>query len=190
MWTHTSKPNAARHDCETHRPSSLPPEIRLRVVAVLCSVGFLPWLTSSASSTSSHAAAKMASSPCSCQNSISNERCGNSPRLPFFFVGWVHFHSLILVFSFQNIRPNGCFRLFHYSAINTSDSRGCEAQLPQRDHSVRDCADQPPGLGFRISSDFQRSHSRNDQSCKVAGNQAFNYDKQRGAERNGLRVPS
>ncbi len=26
---------------------------------------------------------------------------------------------------------------------------------------MRDCADQPPGLGFRISSDFQHSHSRN-----------------------------
>ena len=42
-------------------------------------MGFLPWLISSANSTISHAAAKMASSPCSCQNSMSKERSGN-PR--------------------------------------------------------------------------------------------------------------
>ena len=59
------------------RLPSLRPQIRLRVVAVLCSAGFLPFLTSSAGSTSSQAAAKIASSPCSCQNSISNERSGN-----------------------------------------------------------------------------------------------------------------
>ena len=38
---------------------------------------------------------------------------------------------------------------------------------------MRDCADQPPGLGFRISSDFQRSHSRNHQTIKRPGNQVF-----------------
>lgn len=43
---------------------------------------------------------------------------------------------------------------------------------------MRDCADQPPGLGFRISSDFQRSHSRNDHAinrpetrCSIEGKQ-------------------
>jgi len=59
--------------------SRTPPQTRLRVVAVLCSVGFLPWLVSSANSTNSHAAAKMASSPCSCQNAMSNERSGKLP---------------------------------------------------------------------------------------------------------------
>jgi hypothetical protein len=59
--------------------SNTEPQIRLRVVTVLCNVGFLPCLTSSANSTISHAAAKMASSPCSCQNSMSNVRSGNPP---------------------------------------------------------------------------------------------------------------
>jgi hypothetical protein len=59
--------------------SSTQLQSRLRCVAVLCSLGFLPWLVSSASSTISHAAAKIASSPCSCQNSMSNERSGKAP---------------------------------------------------------------------------------------------------------------
>src|SRR5580698_4796855 len=67
---HTSLPRSRRQ-------SNTQPEIRLRVVTVLCNVGFPPWLISSANSTNSHAAAKMASSACSCQNSMSNERSGN-----------------------------------------------------------------------------------------------------------------
>jgi hypothetical protein len=44
----------------------------------------VPWLISSANSTISHAAAKMASSPCSCQNSMSNERSGgHAPPVGF-----------------------------------------------------------------------------------------------------------
>jgi hypothetical protein len=55
--------------------------------SVLCSVGFLPRLPSSANSTISHAAAKMASSPCSCQNSMSNDRSGNPPSTSRVFHG-------------------------------------------------------------------------------------------------------
>lgn len=89
---------------------------------------------------------------------------GAGTRRVFHSFLWAGFISTLSFWcsAFQDIRPNGCVRVFHYSAINTSDSRGFEALLPQRDHSVRDCADQPPGLGFHISSDFQRSHSRSD----------------------------
>ena len=55
-----------------------------------------------------------------------------------------------------------CLLVFPYPVTNMSDIEG-----PGRiAGNERYRADQPFGLGFRISSDFQRSHSRSDQTIK------------------------
>src|ERR1017187_1022062 len=92
-----SRPLAATPRSDTR------PRIHSRCVTVLCSVGFRPYLISSANSTISHAAEKMASSPCSCQNSMSNSRSGKLPstRRVFHF-GWESAFSSIILF----LRPD------------------------------------------------------------------------------------
>ena len=53
---------------------------------------------------------------------------------------------------------------------------------------MSDCADQPPGLGFRISSAFQRSTSRNYQAIKRPETRCSIYGKPWHVQRNGLRL--
>src|ERR1039457_5395637 len=79
------------------------PRVHSRCVTVLCSVGFRPCLVSSANSTISHAAEKIASVPCSCQNSTSNSRSGKLPstRRVFHF-SWESAFSSITLF----LRPD------------------------------------------------------------------------------------
>src|ERR1035438_6370757 len=75
------------------------PRIHSRCVTVLCSVGFRPCLISSANSTISHAAEKIASVPCSCQNSMSNSRSGKLPSTSrVFHFGWESAFSSIVLF--------------------------------------------------------------------------------------------
>lgn len=88
-----------------------------------------------------------------------------------------------LILKLQDIRVDGCVLVFRYPVTNMSDIGGAGAVVPERDHSVRDCVDQPPGLGFRISSDFQRSHSRNDQGIKRPETRCSIYGKQCHRER-------
>jgi len=81
-------------------------------------MGFLPWLSSSANTTNSRAAAKIASSPCSCQNSMSNCRT-NDPET----------HPLRVVFSIAHVARY--FPLSSWMAsIHSRRVRSSRSKLP------------------------------------------------------------